>query len=302
MWGHVQDRAGTVAVRLALSVYAVSSVRRSAAPRGGVRTRCSRRHQLPVDLERQGPVGIITLNRPEALNALSLEMLDQLDAALDVVEGDAELRAVIITGAGQKAFSAGADIGAMREATALEARAYAQRGHQAINRLESFPRPIIAAVNGYALGGGCEFCLACDIRLASDRATFGLPEVNLGIMPGWGGTQRLARATSPGFAKELIFTGRMCRAEEAHAHGLVNHVYPHDTLMAEAITLAELIATKPPWAISAAKEVVNLALEGDLRGHLARELDAFALAFTTEDQREGMAAFLEKRQPTFAGR
>jgi len=256
---------------------------------------------LPVDFERQGPVGILTLNRPEALNALSLEMLDQLDGVLDGVERDTEIRALIITGAGEKAFSAGADIGAMREATALEARAYAQRGHQLINRVESFPRPIIAAVNGYALGGGCEFCLACDIRLASERASFGQPEVNLGIMPGWGGTQRLARATSPGIAKELIFTGRMCPAAEAHAIGLANHVYPHEELMGKAVALAEQIATKPTWAISAAKDVINLALEGDLRGHLARELDAFALAFTTHDQREGMAAFLEKRPAQFEG-
>lgn len=257
---------------------------------------------MPVDLGRRGPVAVITLNRPEALNALSLEMLEQLDRVLDTLERDADVRAVIVTGAGEKAFSAGADIGAMREATALEARAYAQRGHQVLNRLEEFPRPIIAAVNGYALGGGCEFCLACDIRLASERATFGQPEVNLGIMPGWGGTQRLARATSPGFAKELIFTGRMCHADEALANGLANHVYPHENLMAEALTLAEQIATKPPWAVSAAKEVIDLALEGDLRGHLARELDAFALAFTTADQREGMAAFLEKRAPRFEGR
>ena len=256
---------------------------------------------MPVDFERQGPVGIVTLNRPEALNALSLEMLDQLDAVLDAVERDTEVRALIITGAGEKAFCAGADIGAMREATALEARAFAQRGHQVTNRVEAFPRPIIAAVNGYALGGGCEFALACDIRLASDRASFGQPEVNLGIMPGWGGTQRLARATGPGIAKELIFSGRMCRAAEAHAIGLANHVYPHEQLMGEAIALAEQIATKPIWAIAAAKEVINLALEGDLRGHLARELDAFALAFTTQDQREGMAAFLEKRPAKFEG-
>ena len=256
---------------------------------------------MPVDFERQGPVGIVTLNRPEALNALSLEMLDQLDGVLDGVERDTEIRALIITGAGEKAFSAGADIGAMREATALEARAYAQRGHQVINRVESFPRPIIAAVNGYALGGGCEFILACDIRLASERASFGQPEVNLGIMPGWGGTQRLARATSPGFAKELIFTGRMCPAAEAQASGLANHVYPHDELMGKAVALAEQIATKPTWAIAAAKEVINLALEGDLRGHLARELDAFALAFTTQDQREGMAAFREKRPAQVEG-
>jgi len=256
---------------------------------------------LPVDFERQGPVGILTLNRPEALNALSLEMLDQLDGVLDAVERDTEIRVIIITGAGEKAFSAGADIEAMREATALEARAFAQRGHEVTNRVESFPRPIIAAVNGYALGGGCEFALACDIRLVSERASFGQPEVNLGIIPGWGGTQRLARTTSPGFAKELIFTGRMCRAAEAHAIGLANHAYPHEELMGEAIALAEQIATKPTWAIAASKDVINLALDGDLRGHLARELDAFALAFTTQDQREGMAAFLEKRPAKFEG-
>jgi len=246
-------------------------------------------------------VGIVTLNRPEALNALSLAMLDQLDGVLDAVERDTEIRVIIITGAGEKAFSAGADIEAMREATALEARAFAQRGHEVTNRVESFPRPIIAAVNGYALGGGCEFALACDIRLVSERASFGQPEVNLGIIPGWGGTQRLARTTSPGFAKELIFTGRMCRAAEAHAIGLANHVYPHEELMGEAIALAEQIATKPTWAIAASKDVINLALDGDLRGHLARELDAFALAFTTQDQREGMAAFLEKRPAKFEG-
>jgi enoyl-CoA hydratase len=156
-------------------------------------------------------------------------------------------------------------------------------------------------VNGYALGGGCELALACDIRLASETARFGLPEVNLGILPGWGGTQRLARTTSAGFAKELIFTGRMCPADEALRHGLVNHVHAHGELLDRAVALGEEIAAKPAWSISAAKEVVNLALDGDLRGHLARELDAFALAFTTDDQREGMAAFFEKRPPKFAG-
>jgi len=256
---------------------------------------------VPVDLERRGPVAIITLNRPEVLNALSMEMLDELDHLLDAVERDPAIRAVVLTGAGEKAFSAGADIAHMREASALEARAYAQRGHQTTARLESFPHPVIAAVNGYALGGGCELALACDLRLTSETARFGLPEVNLGILPGWGGTQRLARTTSPGFAKELIFTGRMCPADEALRHGLANHVYEHRELLERTVAMAEEIASKPAWSISTAKEVVNLALDGDLRGHLARELDAFALAFTTDDQREGMAAFFEKRPPRFVG-
>jgi enoyl-CoA hydratase len=257
---------------------------------------------VPVDMLRRDRVAVLTLNRPDTLNALSVEMLAELDGLLDAIEREPDVRAVIVTGAGERAFTAGADIGHMREATPLQAREYAKRGHAVLGRIEAFPKPVIAAVNGYALGGGCELALACDIRLASETARFGQPEVNLGIFPGWGGTQRMARATSPGFAKELIFTGRQVGAEEARAAGLVNHVHPPGELMDRAMELAENIAAKPPWAIAVAKEVVNLALEGDLQGHLARELDAFALAFTTEDQREGMAAFFEKRPPTFVGR
>jgi len=257
---------------------------------------------MPVELERRDAVALVRLARPEVLNALSVEMLDEFQGVLDAIEHDGALRAVVVTGAGDRAFCAGADIGHMREAGALEARAFAQRGHDLTARIESFPRPVIAAVNGYALGGGCELALACDLRLAGERARFGLPEVNLGILPGWGGTQRLARVTTPGFAKEMILTGRMADAPEAHARGLVNHVHPPERLLDEALALAEVIAQKPAWAVTAAKEMVGLALDGDLRGHLARELDAFALAFTTEDQREGMAAFVEKRTPRFTGR
>jgi enoyl-CoA hydratase len=257
---------------------------------------------MPVDFERQGPIGLITLNRPEALNALSIDMLDGIDAALDAAEADEAIRVVIITGAGDKAFCAGADIAAMHTATPLEARAFAQRGHAVLNRIEAFTRPVIAAVNGYALGGGCELILACDIRLASDRARFGQPEVTIGILPGWGGTQRLARVTGPGFAKELIFSGRMCDAGEAVAHGLANRVVPHAQLMEDAAGLAAQIADRSPWAVAAAKQMTNLALDGDLDGHLAHELDLFALAFATEDQREGMGAFLDKREPRFTGR
>ncbi len=242
------------------------------------------------------------LNRPEALNALSVEMLDDLGDHLAAIEGEPELRAVVITGPAARP-SPPARTSATWPRPVRSRRGPTPSGATHVtNRIDSFPKPVIAAVNGYALGGGCELALACDIRLAAEEAMLGQPEVNLGIVPGWGGTQRLARATSPGFAKELIFTGRHVSAEEARAAGLVNHVYPRDELLDRAIEMGELIATKPPGAIAMAKEVVNLALEGDLHGHLAREMDAFALAFTTEDQREGMAAFFEKRPPKFVGR
>ena len=257
---------------------------------------------MPVDLERRGPVAVLVLNRPDALNALSSDMLDELAGHLEEVEADPALRVVVLTGAGEKAFSAGADISHMRTASPREARAYALRGHAVANRLESFPKPVIAAVNGYALGGGCELTLACDIRIAAETARMGLPEVTLGIIPGWGGSQRLARLTSPGFAKEVILTGRQVSAEEARAAGLVNHVHPLEHVLDKAVEMGEVLATRPPLAITAAKEMANLALEGDLAGHLAREIDAFSLAFTTEDQREGMEAFFEKRRPDFTGR
>lgn len=256
---------------------------------------------MPVEFERQGRVAVLTLNRPEVMNAISRQLLDRLDDHLDSIERDAGLRAIVITGSG-KAFTAGADVEAMKDASALEARSFAQRGHALTTRIETFPKPVIAAVNGYALGGGCEVALSCDIRLASDKAKFGLPELKLGIMPGWGGTQRLARLTNSSYAKELIFTGRMVDAIEAIDKGLANQMHPADELMDAALALASEISERPPWTISTSKELVNLALEGDLQGHLARELDAFALAFTTEDAREGISAFLEKRGAHFTGR
>lgn len=255
---------------------------------------------MPVDLERRDAVAVLTLNRPEALNALSPELLDELDARLDEVAAAPELRAVVITGAGQKAFSAGADIGHMRTADALQARAWALRGQRMADRLEGFAAPVIAAVNGYALGGGCELSLACDIRVASERARFGQPEISLGIVTGWGGSQRLTRLVSPGYAKEMILTGAPIDAAEALRVGLVNHVYPADELLDRAVALAAVIAAKPVWAAAASKDLCNAALSGDLAAGLAREADTFALAFTTADQREGMDAFFEKRPPNFA--
>jgi enoyl-CoA hydratase len=255
---------------------------------------------VPVDLERRDAVAVLTLNRPEALNAVSPELLDDLDRRLDEVAAAPELRAVVITGAGEKAFSAGADIGHMRTADALAARAWALRGHAMADRLEGFDAPVIAAVNGYALGGGCELALACDIRVASERARFGQPEINLGIIPGWGGSQRLTRLVSPGYAKEMILTGAPIDASEALRVGLVNHVHPAGELLDRAVELAATIAAKPVWAAAAAKAMCNRALDGDLAGGLAREIDVFALAFTTADQREGMDAFFEKRPAKFA--
>jgi enoyl-CoA hydratase len=257
---------------------------------------------MPVHLEIRGPVAVLTLENPGKLNALSVEMLAAIAQHLDAIEADDNLRAVVITGAGEKAFAAGADIGHMRKATVDEARDYAERGHAVFTRIEDFPKPVIAAINGYALGGGCELVLACDIRIAADTAKLGQPEVNLGIFPGWGGTQRLPRLTGPGFAKELIFTGRHVDAAEARAAGLVNHISAAAELLDRAVALGEEIARKSPIAVTVAKELVNRALDGDYRDALARELAAFGNAFDTEDQREGMAAFFEKREPRFTGR
>jgi enoyl-CoA hydratase len=257
---------------------------------------------VPVDIERRDAVAVLTLNRPEALNAISPQMLDQLDERLGEIEGDPALGAVVLTGAGEKAFCAGADVGHVRTAGALEARAFAQRGHEVAHRIESLHKPVVAAVNGYALGGGCEIALACDVRVAAEGARFGQPEVALGVIPGWGGTQRLARTTSVGFAKEMILTGRPVTADEALRAGLVTHVHPATDLLARAVELAEAIARQPSSAVTAAKRLCNLALGGDAPAPYAHEVDAFALASTAPDQREGMGAFFEKRPPRFAGR
>jgi enoyl-CoA hydratase len=252
-------------------------------------------------MERRDRVAVLTLNRPEALNALSPEMLDELGERLDEIAGDPGIRAAVMTGAGEKAFCAGGDVSHMRTASALEARRFAEHGHEIADRIEGIATPVVAAVNGYALGGGCELALACDVRIASETARFGQPEVKLGIVPGWGGTQRLARATSLGFAKEMILTGRPVTADEALRAGLVTHVHPAAELLDRAVELADAIARQPSWAVASAKRLCNLALGGDAPAPFAREIDVFALAFTTPDQREGMAAFFEKRPARFEG-
>jgi enoyl-CoA hydratase len=215
---------------------------------------------------------------------------------------DVETRVVVLTGAGDRAFIAGADIMYMKGLDVDEARAWGELGHEVGRLLETMPQPTIAAINGFALGGGCELALACDLRFASSRAKLGQPEINLGIIPGWGGTQRLARTTTLGFAKELILTGRTVDAEEALERGLVNAVTEPEELLPRVLETALQLAAKSPLAVEAAKQAVNRALHGDHDENLAREADRFGELFASEDAKEGLTAFTEKREPRFSGR
>lgn len=239
------------------------------------------------------------MNRPEARNALNSQVLADLGAAIDSIKGDSEVRAVIVTGAGDKAFVAGADIGEMKDLDEQGARDFAVAGQNVFNNLARLPQPVIAAVNGYALGGGCELALACDIRIASEAARFGQPEVGLGITPGFGGTQRLARLIGPGRAKCLIFSGQMVTAAEALALGLVERVVPADQLLATARELALKMAANSPIAISQAKRAIDDGLDATLEQGLSFEADGFARCYRSGDPREGMTAFFEKRKPRF---
>jgi enoyl-CoA hydratase len=236
------------------------------------------------------------------LNALDLPTLTELRDRLRELAEDAEVRAVVLTGAGEKAFAAGADIKYMSGLGVEQARAWGALGHEAGRLLETMPKPTIAAVNGFALGGGCELALACDVRYAARTAKLGQPEINLGIIPGWGGSQRLARTTTLGFAKELIFTGRTVDAEEANRRGLVDAVFEPGELLEKALDTARLIASKSPVALAAAKDVTNRALQGDHDANLEHEAERFGELFATEDAKEGMTAFVEKREPRFVGR
>jgi enoyl-CoA hydratase len=257
---------------------------------------------MSVRTERDAGVAVLTVDRPDALNALDLEHLTELRDRLEELAADDEARVVVLAGAGERAFMAGADIKYMQGLGVLEARRWGELGHACGALLEGMPKPTIAAINGYALGGGCELALACDLRYASSTATIGQPEINLGIIPGWGGTQRLARTTSLGFAKELVFTGRTVDAEEALRRGLVNAVFEPGELRERVLAVAGKLAEKSAVALAYAKEAANLALQGDHRGNLETEARLFAMLFATADQKEGMAAFVEKRRPTFVGR
>ena len=249
-----------------------------------------------VDLEQRGSIGILTMNRPEALNALNDQVLRDLDAALDTVEANDEILVVILTGAG-RSFVAGADIGQMKDFTSVQAKKFGAYGNSVFLKLENFPKPVIAAVNGFALGGGCELAMSCDIRLASENASFGQPEVGLGITPGFGGTQRLARFVGAGKAKEMLYTARAnYTAQDALNMGLVNYVYPLENLLDEAVKLAEEIAAQAPIAVSLVKEAVNVGMQTDLNSALKFEGNCFAQCFATEDQKYGMAYFLDKNR------
>jgi enoyl-CoA hydratase len=246
-------------------------------------------------------IGIVSINRPEARNSLNLDVLDELAEVFGSIAGSEEVKAVIVTGVGN-AFVAGADISQMRDMTAAEGRKMTLRGQEVMGLIEEIDKPVIAAVNGHALGGGCELAMACDVRLASDQAKFGQPEVNLGIIPGFGGTQRLPRLVGKGMAKYLILSAAIIDAQEALRIGLVEKVYPPEALLDEAEKLAKTIVSKAPIALRLAKRAINKGTDAELGTGVAFEAEAFAGAFSTEDRVEGMSAFLEKRKVDFGNK
>jgi enoyl-CoA hydratase len=255
-----------------------------------------------IIMEKQAPLAVVTINRPEALNALDTLTINELYDCFDNLEKDDQILCVIVTGGGDKSFVAGADIKEIAGDDLISGRARMDRGQGLFNKIENLPTPVIAAVNGFALGGGCELALACDIRLVSAKAKLGQPEVNLGLIPGYGGTQRLARLVGPGMAKKMIFSGEIVRAEEALQIGLADAVYPPEELMAEARKLAMKICSKAPLAVKAAKEAINLGLDTDLQSGLKHEASLFAGICGTKDKAEGTQAFIEKREPKWTGK
>ncbi|MCC6824500.1 MAG: enoyl-CoA hydratase/isomerase family protein [Acidobacteria bacterium] len=254
-----------------------------------------------ITLEKRGAVAVLTINRPDKLNALNKKVHTESVAALDELRADDAVRVLVITGSGEKSFIAGADISEFEGQTPVTQR---DQFHDRtlFNVIDQFPKPVIAMVNGFCLGGGNELALACDIRMASETARFSQPEINLGIIPGGGGTQRLTNLIGEGRSMEMILTGDMIDAATAEKLGLVNHVHPADQLEAETMKLAEKIAGKAPIALQLCKEAVKIASRSNLDEGLRREVDLFAIAFSTEDKQEGVSAFLEKRKPEFKGK
>jgi len=252
-------------------------------------------------LEKNGAVAVLTINRPKALNALNADTLSELSTVLDELGRDSGVKVVILTGSGEKAFVAGADISQMKDFNSMDGRRFAQLGQATFRKLELLPQPVIAAINGFALGGGCELAMACDIRLASETAKFGQPEVTLGLTAGFAGTQRLPRLVGNGLASEILFTGDIIDAQEAYRIGLVNHVYPLDALREEALKLANRIAGRAPAAVQLSKSAIQRGSNMDIDSGQAYEAEVFALTFSTQDQKEGCTAFLERRKPDFKG-
>ena len=254
-----------------------------------------------ITIEKRGAVALLTINRPDKLNALNMKVHEEGVAALDALKSDDSVRVVVLTGSGEKAFIAGADISEFVEATPVAQRDLFHE-RTLFNTIDTFPKPVIAMINGFCLGGGNELALACDIRIGSEKARFSQPEINLGIMPGGGGTQRLARLIGEGRAMELCLLGDMIDAETAYKFGLLNRVFPIDQLEEETMKIAEMIAEKAPIALQLTKEAVKFASRSNLDEGLRREVDLFAICFSTEDKKEGVSAFLEKRKPVFQGK
>jgi enoyl-CoA hydratase len=247
-------------------------------------------------------IATVSVNRPRALNALNSTTLRELAAAFDELERDRDVKVVIITGAGEKAFVAGADISEMADYSPLEAEGFAALGQRVMFKIERLPKPVIAALHGFALGGGCELAMACDIRVASDKLKIGQPEVKLGVLPGFGGTQRLARLVGPSKAKEIIFSGDVYDAAEALRIGLVDRVVPFEKLMEEAKKLAKTIASRGEVAVRLSKDAINAGMDVDIGSGCMLERKAFGMCFASQDRAEGMKAFLEKREPKFTGK
>jgi enoyl-CoA hydratase len=251
--------------------------------------------------EVQDGVGVLTFNRPKALNALNPKTLEEVSEVIDRVEQDENVRVLVLTGAGDKAFVAGADITEFPKMNPLQARTFAETGQGVFFKLEHLPKPVIACVNGFALGGGCEIAMSCDFIYTSDKARFGQPEVNLGLIPGFGGTQRLARMIGAAKAKELCMTGEMIDAQQAKELGLVAKVFPAEQLVEETMKAAKLLATRAQGVLRSIKQVINRGLDVDLKSACALEAETFGLCFASQDAKEGVTAFLEKRKPEFKG-
>jgi enoyl-CoA hydratase len=251
-----------------------------------------------IILEKEGSLAIVKINRPKALNALNSETLKELDNVIDTIANDSELYVVVLTGEG-KAFVAGADISEMKDLNPIEGRNFGMLGNKVFRKLENLDKPVIAAINGFALGGGCELSMACDMRIASTKAKFGQPEVGLGITPGFGGTQRLSRLVGEGMAKQLIYTGDIITAEEALRIGLVNKVVEPEALLDEAKAIASKISKNAPIAVKLCKAAINKGMQMDIDNAIMYEAEVFGLCFSTEDQKEGMTAFVEKRDKDF---